>query len=394
MCDYFSPFYTRHIPVTPTGFELADIDENTLDKLCDLFAGSDIMLGGEGEPTMSLALDKILKKFVQKFSGQSISMLTNGSRLDKLSGEALKSINLLAISLDSCDARIYKKLRIGGNFNKVVDNIRSVREAFPELSITFNCVVSKMNVDSCLDFYNFCRQFRPEAINFQKIGGSISEPLLLDDEDICSFGYQKQHMKDIHLFLHYFNDYDLQLIKCKPVQRVANADLSSSLLNKMAEFARTAIPPETGLRITSINPHLECLKQKAYSFNGDKDVLGKDIQTKLKKYYEEAREKKSKENLLEPYCYAPWRMANVHVGGNIRTCCSALTTADVDLGRIHPDMNIFTAKTASRAWNNDELLLLRHAMYHTAELPVMCKECLSTEKAVFRDEFLKFYEEL
>ncbi len=83
-----------------------------------------ITLASRGEPTVNRHLDKMLQYLSGKFLAVKVN--TNAFKLDeKLSHAILESdIQTLVFSADAADAQLYSELRVNGNLDKVLKNIR------------------------------------------------------------------------------------------------------------------------------------------------------------------------------------------------------------------------------------------------------------------------------
>ena len=125
------------------------------------------------EPLMRKDIGELIRKsreagiIYRKFS-------TNGYLLTrKLSKELIESgLTVINFSLDAASESTYSKLRIGGDFNKVVDNInvfldekKKSGKSYPRVRVSF--IVSEENKNEQQVFYDMWRK-KVNVISFQK----------------------------------------------------------------------------------------------------------------------------------------------------------------------------------------------------------------------------------
>lgn len=127
-CNYSCPMCAKN--ELGQEFRNQNIDGSTFDGLIDEIKGSCVIafLWNFGEPLMNPKLTDMIEILSKERIYSVVS--TNASLLDsEKSGELLKSgLNHLIISLDGTNAEEYGKLRPGGNFEKVLSNVRKMSE--------------------------------------------------------------------------------------------------------------------------------------------------------------------------------------------------------------------------------------------------------------------------
>jgi radical SAM protein with 4Fe4S-binding SPASM domain len=105
-----------------------------------------IHLQGEGEPFMNPHLMEMLQYCDRK--NYRATTVTNATMLDKHM-DMLKYIYRMVISIDSPNKKSYESIRVGGNFEKTMNNIRQVMKAKKEkgyvTEIATNMVVCREN---------------------------------------------------------------------------------------------------------------------------------------------------------------------------------------------------------------------------------------------------------
>jgi len=140
------------------------ININRLKRLVFYFRNNKLnieILGGE--PLLKPEIINIIAKFfLENCKIKSIKISTNGSILNAYIINILKCFDEVQISLDAADDRTYKKIR-GGNFNKVINNIKDLLDANINISLSF--VLLKYNVNQIEDFFKLSKNLSVNKIN-------------------------------------------------------------------------------------------------------------------------------------------------------------------------------------------------------------------------------------
>jgi hypothetical protein len=135
--------------------------ELTLDTSGDVFASQ-------------LQLNFLSSINIQDFPNLEIDLLTNGllakRRWGKM-GDAQQRVSRITVSYDSPDPTTYERLRRGGKFTELVENLTFLKEKKQENGMQFKVrmVVQKENYQQMLDFYEFSQQFDVDEVQFQRI---------------------------------------------------------------------------------------------------------------------------------------------------------------------------------------------------------------------------------
>jgi len=119
----------------------------------------EIMMSGNGDPLASLIYRPLILDLEPK-DNISIRMLTNGLLLRKLAPK-LKikdSIKFLDISVDAGDQETYEKLRLGGSWRTLKDNLDYVKDEF-DCHVTLKFVLQKGNVSSLDNFVKLLEEY-------------------------------------------------------------------------------------------------------------------------------------------------------------------------------------------------------------------------------------------
>ena len=112
----------------------------------------EIMMSGNGDPFASLIYRPLLLDMEPRDNIQ-IRMLTNGLLLKKIMPrvKVKDSIKHLDISIDAGDKETYEKVRRGGSWNLLIDNLDYVKKEF-DCEVTLKFVLQRDNIDSVENF--------------------------------------------------------------------------------------------------------------------------------------------------------------------------------------------------------------------------------------------------
>jgi molybdenum cofactor biosynthesis enzyme MoaA len=134
-----------------------------------------LILLGSGDPFASKACRQILSALNPRdYPYLKICLLTNGVLLtpaewEKL-GEAAGMINHISISMDAATEETYRYVRRGGDFSRLMRNLKFISQLRREGRIEFlkfGYVVQKRNHREMLDFIDFARSIGADQVYFQ-----------------------------------------------------------------------------------------------------------------------------------------------------------------------------------------------------------------------------------
>lgn len=135
-----------------------------------------VVVSGAGEALAS----KVYMNFLHKVNETNhphlkISLRTNGMLLTPANWEQIKNahfaIDLVSISIDAATNKTYRKLREGGDFNRLMDNLEFLArlKKTKKLKIKFNFVVQKQNFKEMPAFLKLARRFGCDKVAFTKL---------------------------------------------------------------------------------------------------------------------------------------------------------------------------------------------------------------------------------
>jgi MoaA/NifB/PqqE/SkfB family radical SAM enzyme len=118
-----------HRPVLNVGRMEGYMSLGTLEKIVreSRSRASRVKLIGLGEPALHPELDAIMKFL--KGSGLKTQLFTNGTLFEKYDAQTILSweVDEIVVSVDGTDARSYERIRCGGCFETLVDDVKAFR---------------------------------------------------------------------------------------------------------------------------------------------------------------------------------------------------------------------------------------------------------------------------
>lgn len=130
-----------------------------------------VFFGGQGEPLIHPDIFEMIR--IAKSGGKNVELITNGTTITGEVCEKLISLGLdtLWVSIDSFDPDGYKKIQVGSDFGRIVENILTFNElrknTETRLGVTF--VLMKSNVLQLLEFEKFTDYVMADRVNFSNM---------------------------------------------------------------------------------------------------------------------------------------------------------------------------------------------------------------------------------
>ena len=120
----------------------------------------EIKLSGNGDPFASLIYRNILMNTTPK-SNHDYHILTNGLLLKKLllKTKVYSQIKIIDISIDAGDKETYERVRKGGEWDLLIENLDFLHTLDKPWIINLNMVVHKNNMNSISNFVNLLKKY-------------------------------------------------------------------------------------------------------------------------------------------------------------------------------------------------------------------------------------------
>ena len=132
-----------------------------------------VYLHGDGEPLLHKNVFEMVK--YAKNKGLRVGLSTNATILDAKATSLLlnSGIDYLILAIDGASPETYEKIRIGGNFGKVTENIRYLLEERKRLKIPVFCLVQCISMPQNRHesdmFYRMWKPFNPDVIRIKPL---------------------------------------------------------------------------------------------------------------------------------------------------------------------------------------------------------------------------------
>jgi pyruvate-formate lyase-activating enzyme len=139
------PVYEERLAMTN---HLVDLLEK-FDKPCR------IIMSGNGDPLASAIMRPLVHRFRPK-QNQFIKLFTNGLLLRKqlTDNPVVAHINEYLMSIDAGSKEVYEKVRLGGQWDQLIDNFEFLKEnAHPDAQIAVTMVIQKDNWHDIENFF-------------------------------------------------------------------------------------------------------------------------------------------------------------------------------------------------------------------------------------------------
>lgn len=266
-----------------------------------------------------------------------IQLISNGTLIDRYDAEIFEDVNILSISFDSTKKREFELLRYGADYDKVLDNIRKVRQQLPDLIMQLNVTVNRLNIDGLVEIYNLARETGINYVSYGSIYGSSKD-------------------KVIQLLL--LRESDRYIVETQMDQiRRLNSDNQLCIIDQITW--------------TGYEDGVEYEKEKIFcELSGLKNITPYIDPDEMDKCEKESRKVQIEHRLdgvvdfALPYCTNPYCVMIVQPNQDVLPCCAAFGTID----------NLET-KNVWDVWNCEEYQLLREAVFNYDMLPEYCIQC-------------------
>lgn len=116
-----------------------------------------IILSGNGDPLASNIIRPLIKNYQPK-STQTFRLFTNGLLLKKQleNSPLLPNITEFSISVDAGSAEVYEKVRLGGRWKVLLENLQYLKALQKENNVQLNFAVQNSNWHDLSNFVDLC----------------------------------------------------------------------------------------------------------------------------------------------------------------------------------------------------------------------------------------------
>jgi hypothetical protein len=165
--------------------------KHTIKLLNDFEHPIHITLACSGDPLASHIYRPFLHSYIPK-STQTFTLFTNGllikKQLDKTT--LLNRIIEFRISIDAASEKIYESVRLGGNWNSLIENLNFLKEKNLNKLINFQFIVQQKNFRDIKNFEALCEYYECRGLLTQldDWGTWINERISTPDKWTLKFG--------------------------------------------------------------------------------------------------------------------------------------------------------------------------------------------------------------
>lgn len=168
-----------------TGKERDDIEILQSEVMKNIKTARRLTVTPSGDPFASITFRNFLINLKQEDAPNlnGITILTNGLLLKKywyeLSEYVRSKIDCISVSIDATEEEIYKKIRRGGDFKILQENLQFIKDVIKVRVFAVSTVIQKDNYHLLSDFITFAKKYGCNRLQYQ-----IFEPDFRISEDV------------------------------------------------------------------------------------------------------------------------------------------------------------------------------------------------------------------
>mgnify|MGYP002515285135 FL=1 len=317
-------------------------------------AAASIYGSGRGEPLVYEKFEEFMEYTKESGMCNKLQISTNGMLLGEYKPEVFEKLNMLTISFDSTQKRMFEILRFGAKFEVVRDNIVKIRKDLPNTFISLTVTVNRLNVDHLSDIYEFALENKINAVMFNNVYGS-------DDDKV------------IHLLRIRKSDESIYYSQMNIVERMNRQEIT-----KVFQYATfDGYEDNEELDKEKIYQELIELKNTKPYIDFDAYTLGEDDC----KFELDNRKVIGTGDIAIPYCTQPFHQFILHADARVFAC----------IGDFAPLDNL-NEKQLDEVWNGENFELMREGMFNYDMLPERCKQCNKYPRYANLNVYIEFLE--
>ncbi len=346
-----------------------------LRRLCSPFAtAGSVGIYGSGEPLLSPHIGPVVRAAIA--CGCAVELATNGTVPERVI-EVLPQSPLLTVvvSCDGATPETFEALRRGARFTDVVAGIRAIRRRRPEMSLAFNCTVSRANLLEIPSLVELAAELGVGSVRLSPLrdfqASRYYRRFALRPRDLASCA------RAVQVASRRAQESGVALMDTSrevgPIREGYFAWLLRRARSRRADAGRSAQRPSDD----EILAHLERLAARSLELPprpGEVPVPQpldspsrhpQTLEQLASAVAELERQVKHRTTTPTiPHCLAPFRVAVPQAGGGISPCCV-----------ITDHYGDFSDRAFEEAWNSPDYQALRHSMLTSEGLPTPCTTC-------------------
>jgi len=173
-CNLFCPSCRNKQIFYKSGPELKkrmSIADKIIDYLKKQQTNTNVHIGSDGDPFASLVYRYFIKN-TKHLEHLKFSLQTNGLLVKKMyikNKEMFDRLTVLGISIDGATKNTYEKLRLGGNFEKILENLEFIKHIKDKFIFNLHMVVQKDNWHEMPLMLDIAHRYDVDKVYFNKI---------------------------------------------------------------------------------------------------------------------------------------------------------------------------------------------------------------------------------
>lgn len=147
----------------PKGFlPLAVLEEKVVPLINKYNVGLTFITGGE--PTLHPQLPQLVNTLEK--TGTRMTLITNGTHLDKVFDEIKDRTDAYLFSLDASNEALFREIRGLDHFKEIIAWPKRILDHRPYAQVAFNCLLQKKNIGDLVDLYRLVKDLPVDGIFF------------------------------------------------------------------------------------------------------------------------------------------------------------------------------------------------------------------------------------
>lgn len=192
-CNLFCPSCRNKQIFYKNGAELKKriaIADKIIDYLKKQKDTINVHIGSDGDPFASLVYRYFIKN-TKTFEHLKFSIQTNGLLVKKMyekNKELFNKLSILNVSIDGASKETYEKLRLGGKFEKILENLEFIKNIKNSFTFNLHMVVQKDNWHEMPTMLDLAYKYDADRVYFNKIQNwntalDFSQQQFIDNEE-------------------------------------------------------------------------------------------------------------------------------------------------------------------------------------------------------------------
>jgi len=155
------------------GSERNDINKFQEEIMKNIKTSRRLTITPSGDPFASITFRNFLINLKQEDAPNlhGITILTNGLLLKKywndINPYVRSKIDCISVSVDATTPEVYSKIRRGGNFDVLIENLEYIRDVIKVQDFAISTVIQKDNYHQSIEFINFAKRFNCRRLQYQ-----------------------------------------------------------------------------------------------------------------------------------------------------------------------------------------------------------------------------------